>query len=269
MLDLATRTSASVYPFYEAGDGCRDAAVTTIPMSGAARRILAEGLGVEIWVGEYDFRPFTAEAVAELEQVLRTDRPVTVHTRVQGRDLPALAAEIVLTARLKAEALVVHCGTLGLVEGRPDWGAVRGFCERASESGFVLALENSGRIGIEPLRRALDEIGADPPATGLGICLDVGHAHRSRSVDGVGPVEFVSALHEAIVEVHVQDNLGREDLHRIPGRGSIDWDVLLTALDTLPERTIVCLETKCFGTPPETVRAGRRFLEERLAKLRR
>jgi sugar phosphate isomerase/epimerase len=268
MLDLQNRLSASVYPFFEAGDGCEDAAVTTVSMGEAARRVLAEGLGVEVWVGEYDYRPFSEEAVAELEQVCRTDRPVTLHTRVGDWDPPALEAELAVAERLDAEALVVHVGTLGLSGREPDWGAVGDFAARARDGGFVLALENSGRIGIGPLCRALEEFGDDPQATGLGFCLDVGHAQRSRPVDGLEPSEFVSRLGRAIVEVHVQDNLGREDLHRIPGRGTIDWDILLPALDTLSERTVVCLETKCFGSPLETIRAGRRFLMERLARSR-
>lgn len=254
------RLSASVYPFYEAGEGCPTSALTTAPAAEVAPLILAEGLGLELWVGEYDYRPFTPEAVAALERICRRADPVTIHTRVEDWRPAALEAEIALALRLGAEVLVVHGGTLGLGASPPPWAAVGGLAARARDAGTVLALENGGRSGIAPLRQALEVFGNDPRASGLGICLDTGHAHRSRRIDGVEPAAYVAELSRAIVEVHVHDNRGDKDLHLVPGAGTIQWPPLLEAMRTLGRRTVVCIEVKCATTPLETLRAARDFL---------
>ena len=261
----SVRLSASVYPFYEAGEGCPASALTTAPAAEVAPLILAEGLGLELWVGEYDYRPFTPEAVEGLVPICRRADPLTIHTRVEDWRPAALEAEIALAVRLGAEVLVVHGGTLGLDRSPPPWAEVAALAARARDSGTILALENGGRVGIAPLRRALEVFGDDPRSSGLGVCLDAGHAHRSRRLDGLGPADYVAELGPAIVEVHVHDNRGEEDLHLVPGRGTIDWPPLLKALRTLGPRTVFCIEVKCASTPIETLRAARDFLRPALA----
>jgi sugar phosphate isomerase/epimerase len=254
------RLSASVYPFYEAAEGCPASALTTAPMAEVAPLILAEGLGVELWVGEYDYRPFTAEAVEALARVCRAADPLTIHTRVEDWRPAALEAEVALAARLGAEVLVVHAGTVGLDALHPPWGAVADFGARARDAGLVLALENSGRMGAAPLRRFVERFGDDPRASGLGICFDTGHAHRSRRLDGLEPAAYVAEFGPAIVEVHVHDNRGEADLHLLPGAGTIRWPPLLEAMRALGPRTVVCIEVKCASTPLGTLRAAREFL---------
>ena len=249
-----------MYPFYEAAEGCPASALTTAPMAEVAPLILAEGLGLELWVGEYDYRPFAPEAVEALVPICRRADPLTIHTRVEDWRPAALEAEIDLAARLGAEALVVHPGTLGLTAPDPPWPAVRDLAARARQAGVVLALENSGRIGIRPMRLALEAFGDDPATSGLGLCLDVGHAHRSRRLDGLELPAYVAEFRPAIVEVHVHDNRGEADLHLLPGAGTIQWPPLLEAMRTLGPRTVVCIEVKCASTPLGTLRAAREFL---------
>ena len=58
----------------------------------------------------------------------------------------------------------------------------------------------------------------------LGVSLDAGHAHLS----GGGP-ESAEAASGLIMAALLHDNNGRDDLHRAPGEGAINWPSVLTA----------------------------------------
>ena len=163
---------------------------------------------------------------------------------------------------------MVHCGTLGLIGREGDWPAIRDLAARARDGGFLLALENSGKIGIAPLRRALEVLGDGPAATGVGFCIDIGHAHRGHVLDGVPPVQYLDEFGRGIVELHLHDNFGTDDLHLVPGEGSLDWESVLPAMDALPPRTVFCLELKGTGHPLELIRRSRTFIVKGLETAR-
>jgi sugar phosphate isomerase/epimerase len=61
----------------------------------------------------------------------------------------------------------------------------------------------------------------------IGICLDTGHANLSNMLP-----EYISAFGKDIITMHMHDNEGykggnrakaEDDMHNIPGSGSIDW----------------------------------------------
>ena len=53
----------------------------------------------------------------------------------------------------------------------------------------------------------------------------MGHAHLSG-----GAPETIEALSGYLVTVHAHDNQGRDDQHRLPYSGSVDWPATLMAL---------------------------------------
>ena len=58
----------------------------------------------------------------------------------------------------------------------------------------------------------------------FGVCLDTGHAQLSG-----GAPESAETASGLILAACLHDNNGREDLHRAPGEGAINWPALLTA----------------------------------------
>jgi sugar phosphate isomerase/epimerase len=58
----------------------------------------------------------------------------------------------------------------------------------------------------------------------LGVCLDVGHAHL---VDAAS--ESPEVLSGLVMTVLLHDSNGREDVHRAPGEGTVNWAAVLTA----------------------------------------
>jgi len=73
--------------------------------------------------------------------------------------------------------------------------------------------------------------------TGVGVCLDLGHAHIA-----VGIAEAIAVLGSRIASVHVHDNHGFKDEHLWPGDGTIDWPAAVAALKALPAPPATVLE---------------------------
>ena len=72
---------------------------------------------------------------------------------------------------------------------------------------------------------------------GIGVCLDLGHAHIT-----VGVAEAFSVLGDRIVSMHVHDNHGVKDEHLWPGDGSIEWPKVGEALQRLKTPPAAVLE---------------------------
>jgi sugar phosphate isomerase/epimerase len=72
---------------------------------------------------------------------------------------------------------------------------------------------------------------------GIGVCLDLGHAHIT-----VGVAEAVSVLGSRIVSLHAHDNHGQKDEHLWPGDGTIEWPAVREALQGLKTTPAAVLE---------------------------
>ena len=59
----------------------------------------------------------------------------------------------------------------------------------------------------------------------VGLCLDIGHWHCF-SKDGFDFTKYK----DRIFAVHLYDNNGEEDQHKIPGDGAIDWKKVMSNL---------------------------------------
>ena len=259
MLDIHDNLSASVYVFCPRNDAdrpCRSAVSD-------ARDIVASGLGVEVFLSQYDYAPYTQEEIGELREIGRTASVLTCHTNQSGWDQDKLKSEIRFVAGLGGSILVVHPATLGLehCDNPPRPRVLRDICRFAMDSGIRIAFENSGRTGIAMMHHMLDTIGADAASIGMGICIDTGHANRSVPLDGVHVQDYLCEFRDIIIEVHVNDNLGGEDLHLIPGQGTIAWDAVIPELRGLPETTAICIElARPDNDPMEALRQSCEFL---------
>jgi len=261
MLDIAKRISASVSVFH---DPQRDYAPRREPctIADCVRAILGFDFGIETWLSEHNYAPLAEDAIQALAQLCRDAQIVSAHTSTLTWSPDGLHDEISLAARIGARILVVHPNTLGLEKQAepPTALELRDTCSFARDSGVMLAFENSGRTGIEMVRRAIDLIGSDPGATGMGICIDTGHAHRSCTWEGIPVAAFLEEFRDLIVEVHVDDNFGAKDLHLPPGEGTLDWAGVIPAIRSLPQDAVVCLEITTEGDPLQALAAAREFL---------
>jgi sugar phosphate isomerase/epimerase len=122
--------------------------------------------------------------------------------------------------------------------------SLRRAVRRAELHGFKIAIEN-----LAPLFPGRESISANPMALrtaakrlsseGVGLCLDLGHAHICAQLRQTSLAQFVEPVLDMVSLIHAHDNYGarrgvdsssalgvdplRLDLHLPPGRGNLPW----------------------------------------------
>lgn len=96
---------------------------------------------------------------------------------------------------------------------------------------FTICLENlrgaSRPETAEDLNALIDASGGDE---NLGICLDTGHLHIERDRRQT-QADFIRIAGKRLKALHIADNDTTSDMHLMPyGRGTIDWNEVMTAL---------------------------------------
>ena len=125
------------------------------------------------------------------------------------------------------------------------------------------------RVAVEVIPNALStarqlvRLIEEEDLSGLGICLDVGHARLQGDV--VDALETVAGY---LVTTHLHDNGGRKDDHLLPFDGVIDWPELLIAFQKVGYDSTLMFELAAAADGPIATlrRAGavRRRLESLL-----
>ncbi|MCK4245922.1 sugar phosphate isomerase/epimerase, partial [Candidatus Bipolaricaulota bacterium] len=94
-----------------------------------------------------------------------------------------------------------------------------------------------------------------------GICIDIGHAHLSQDA-GRQPIEnYLKRYREQLIHLHLHDNSGKQDNHRLLGKGSVDWEKLFDVLEAIRYNGPAVLEIHSEGKPLEAIVQGCEFVE--------
>ena len=113
----------------------------------------------------------------------------------------------------------------------------------AHSLGIRLALENLGVFpeGVYlPDLPQLQELVADLAPEVVGVCIDTGHAN----VGPHSPADFVRALGERVIALHLSDNYGIRDDHIFPGAGgTVPWEEFFAALDEVGYALPITMES--------------------------
>jgi sugar phosphate isomerase/epimerase len=81
-------------------------------------------------------------------------------------------------------------------------------------------------------------------------CWDFGHVNRCFE-DQIRPLEKIGPYLRA---THVDDNIGKDDLHTIPFFGTIPWSKIMTALKQINYTGDFNFELSCYRRTPEALR---------------
>jgi len=120
---------------------------------------------------------------------------------------------------------------------------VKRIVEKAENRGVNLAFENLRSVGH--LEYVLTHVNS-PRA---GFCYDSGHHHCMTPND-----DLLSKYGSRLMALHLHDNDGRDDQHRLPFDGTIDWAVTMDKIAQTGFAGAVALEAGNMGyegLPPE------------------
>ncbi|MEM1607442.1 MAG: sugar phosphate isomerase/epimerase family protein [Candidatus Bathyarchaeia archaeon] len=134
----------------------------------------------------------------------------------------------------------------------------------SKEEGLKLCLEP--RVGenisnTDAMLRLLDAVDSE----NFGAVLDVGHLHAQKEILPLS----VEKLGSKIFYVHASDNDGRENYHLPPGRGTVDWDALILALNKHGYRGYIAIDiggSGYYGDIDSDIIESKNFLENLLSR---
>jgi putative AdoMet-dependent methyltransferase len=125
-------------------------------------------------------------------------------------------------------------------------GFFRELLPEIKAAGTTILLENMWDRRPDVLAELLQQL----PPEQFAACLDVGHAHLHSAV---GWADWISALGERLVYVHLSDNEGEWDQHLPLGRGTIRFPDFLPALQELKRDPWFVLEVKRWREAQESL----------------
>lgn len=160
-------------------------------------------------------------------------------------------------AELEARPWIFHPGALSELSGlytHQEWGipeeSIGRLVEAAGRLGVTIGIENMPAgparyllVKVEHFQRFYES----PVTRGVGLVLDVGHAHTVNQVPA-----FVEQLGRHIVHIHAHDNDTTFDRHRAIGDGTIPWDIVLSGLRRAGFHGMLSVES--MREPVESVR---------------
>lgn len=228
----------------------------SLPPVKALERIMSKGLDAEF---SYDnFVVYGGKSVEDkyISDVLNrlsdfVDRVKTVHMPYDEMEPQIALSEpglrryskwMDLAYRLSTKVVVVHTLKISTkFQNAFELNAefLRTLLREAVDRGILIAVENrleKNLFGSKPsdLIKIVEELGE-----GIGICLDVGHAHINKNIES-----FLS-LGKHIVAIHVHDNDGFKDLHKPPSSGSIKWSLIEDWITRSRFKGVVVFEVLC------------------------
>jgi sugar phosphate isomerase/epimerase len=165
--------------------------------------------------------------VAHLDLLVRAANAEGVVIRSLSVPVEGLAGAVPIALERGWPLVVGRLGPCRLT-GAPagDSVAIAPLLEKAAEllpaRGCALAVQVPGGrlISAESVVSVLESL----DDARLGVCLDVGHAQLTGAAS-----EAAEVLSGLVMTTLLHDNNGRDDLHRAPGEGTVNWAAVLTA----------------------------------------
>jgi len=157
------------------------------------------------------------------------------YERLAGVEL--VRNRIDMTARLGADVIILHLpGPPASTESQAAywdrvWESLDALRRPAEAAGVRIAIENGNFNDIERVLAHYDD-------SYVGLCYDSGHGNMLP--DGLDRLE---RLEDRLISIHLHDNNGREDQHKIPFTGTIDWPRLTRIIAESAYTKWVSLET--------------------------
>jgi sugar phosphate isomerase/epimerase len=196
-------------------------------------------------------------ADAETTKAIQTQAAAAgIHFSALSVPLPEIEAAIHAAPEFGARLVVIRLGGCRLfasdpkpTDGHTLQRALEPMLPLADAGRITLALEFPPAWPCDDVAEFLEEL--DTPAA--GACLDLGHAHLRE-----GAAEAIEQLAGYVQTIHLHDNQGRVDDHRLPFGGSIEWPFVVMALEKTGYRGPLVFEIPGDPAPSITRAVGAR-----------
>jgi sugar phosphate isomerase/epimerase len=160
------------------------------------------------------------------------------YARLSGVEL--VQNRIQMAADLHSDVVILHVPNPPEGDGSPNgkfagqlYCSMDALTEFSRLRGIRIALENMAGDDYVLIDALLARYAPDV----LGFCYDSGHANMGP--DGPGELERHK---ERLIAIHLHDNDGVEDQHKIPFTGTTDWVRVMQIIATSPYRAGINLE---------------------------
>jgi sugar phosphate isomerase/epimerase len=196
---------------------------------------------IERWFKEFGLSLTDLHASAGAEKGWCSARD---YERLAGIEL--VQNRIAMAARLGSDAIILHLPSEpgDAAEREACWARVRRSLDElepfARARGVRIALENGGKDNFDALEQVFALYGPDF----IGLCYDSGHGH----VAGNG-LDRLDRVKDRLVSIHLHDNDGTADQHKLPFDGTVDWPRLARLLAASSYRKPVSLESNMGSYP--------------------
>jgi sugar phosphate isomerase/epimerase len=198
---------------------------------------------------------------APIVEAIRGGKWIGSFSIASGDDTRRKAAVAEVAAALKVAAtvpfqyLVLHLGIpdgqkITAADNQPD--AAR----RSVEEIVGMASDVNVRVALEVMPNPLSSaayichlIEEQLDGVDVGVCLDYGHANLMGDLGDA--IETVSGH---LWTTHVHDNDGRNDDHRVPFAGRIDWDAAIMETQKIGYDGVLMFEVADSGDPVEVLK---------------
>lgn len=173
------------------------------------------------WLKDYGLKLLDLHASAGIEK--NWGSPLE-YERLAGVEL--INNRIAMAATLGSDVIVLHVAHIPHKQfAEPAMAAMHRSLDEiapfATRHGVRIALENMANDWFE----YIDPLLRDYPSTLLGICYDSGHGN----IGGRG-LDFLQSRRQRLLALHLHDNDGQTDEHKIIFTGTVDWQRLATII---------------------------------------
>jgi len=153
----------------------------------------------------------------------------SINHKISKEAFKFLRKEILLARKIGAKQITIHGGELTNestitknFEFIIEIENLKEIIKLGKKYGIKIGLENSFTSG-KLCRTPEDLLKVVNSVKGLGITFDIGHAN----LINLDPIKYFKKVKNFVIDMHIHDNNGRSDQHRLIGEGNIDFKKFL------------------------------------------
>ncbi len=153
----------------------------------------------------------------------------SINHKISKEALKFLKKEILLARKIGAKQITIHGGELtnGSTIAKNfefiiEIENLKEIIKLGRKYRIKIGLENSFTLG-KLCRTPEDLLKVVNSVKGLGITFDIGHAN----LINLNPIKYFKKVKDFVIDIHIHDNDGKSDQHRLIGEGNINFKKFL------------------------------------------